>query len=578
MAKRGLIKRFLPFYRPYVGTLFLDLLCALVYALSGLAFPILVRYLLNNCLSAQTVELAPIFTVGAVMLAMKLIETACRYFMVTVGHVMGAKLESDMRYTLYDKLLMMNSSFYDNHKVGDLMSRVNNDLFEITEFSHHCPEEIFIAAVKLVGIFAYLATINVWLTLIIFAALPLMTIVAAVFNLRLRDTFRATRRKVGEINSHLEDSLSGISVVKSFANERVEKARFSEQNRAFVNVKRRSYANLGAFHSIITLYSGILYIVTVTAGALFINYSRITTVDLMTYLLYVSTLLTTVEVIMNYTEQFQSGMSGFSRFAEIMDEPVTIEDPPSPSSADFSGDIVFDNVSFKYEADTATVLSGVSFTVPAGSAVAFVGPSGAGKTTIANLIPRFYDVIGGKITVGGTDIREIKLSELRRNIGVVQQNVYLFGGTVRENILYGRPDATFEEVTDAAVRAGADEFIRALPQGYDTYCGDKGVKLSGGQKQRIAIARVFLKNPPIIILDEATSALDNESEQLVQRSLDSLAEGRTSVTIAHRLTTVRNADRIFVITDKGIAESGTHDQLMAAGGVYASLYGAYACK
>ena len=352
MAKRGLIKRFLPFYRPYVGTLFLDLLCALVYALSGLAFPILVRYLLNNCLSAQTVELAPIFTVGAVMLAMKLIETACRYFMVTVGHVMGAKLESDMRYTLYDKLLMMNSSFYDNHKVGDLMSRVNNDLFEITEFSHHCPEEIFIAAVKLVGIFAYLATINVWLTLIIFAALPLMTIVAAVFNLRLRDTFRATRRKVGEINSHLEDSLSGISVVKSFANERVEKARFSEQNKAFVNVKRRSYANLGAFHSIITLYSGILYIVTVTAGALFINYSRITTVDLMTYLLYVSTLLTTVEVIMNYTEQFQSGMSGFSRFAEIMDEPVTIEDPPSPSSADFSGDIVFDNVSFKYEADT----------------------------------------------------------------------------------------------------------------------------------------------------------------------------------------------------------------------------------
>ena len=578
MAKRGLIKRFLPFYRPYVGTLFLDLLCALVYALSGLAFPILVRYLLNNCLSAQTVELAPIFTVGAVMLAMKLIETACRYFMVTVGHVMGAKLESDMRYTLYDKLLMMNSSFYDNHKVGDLMSRVNNDLFEITEFSHHCPEEIFIAAVKLVGIFAYLATINVWLTLIIFAALPLMTIVAAVFNLRLRDTFRATRRKVGEINSHLEDSLSGISVVKSFANERVEKARFSEQNRAFVNVKRRSYANLGAFHSIITLYSGILYIVTVTAGALFINYSRITTVDLMTYLLYVSTLLTTVEVIMNYTEQFQSGMSGFSRFAEIMDEPVTIEDPPSPSSADFSGDIVFDNVSFKYEADTATVLSGMSFTVPAGAAVAFVGPSGAGKTTIANLIPRFYDVIGGKITVGGTDIRQIKLSELRRNIGVVQQNVYLFGGTVRENILYGRPDATFAEVVEAAVRAGADEFIRALPQGYDTYCGDKGVKLSGGQKQRIAISRVFLKHPPIIILDEATSALDNESEQLVQRSLDSLAEGRTSVTIAHRLTTVRNADRIFVITEKGITESGTHDQLMAAGGVYASLYGAYACK
>ncbi len=575
MAKRGLIKRFLPFYRPYKGTLALDLLCALVYALSGLAFPVLVRYLLNNCLTGDRVELVPIFVVAAIMLAMKLLETACRYFMVTVGHVMGARLESDMRAALYDKLLSLNSSFYDNHKVGDLMSRVNNDLFEITEFSHHCPEEIFIAAVKLIGIFVYLSTINVYLTLIVFAALPLMTAFAAVFNLRLRDTFRATRRKVGEINAHLEDSLSGIGVVKSFANEPVERAKFAEQNKAFVAVKRRSYGNMGAFYSIITLFNGILYIVTVIAGALFINYGHITTVDLVAYLLYVSTLLTTVEVIMNYTEQFQSGMSGFNRFAEIMDEPVTVGDPVSPGTADFTGDIVFDNVSFAYEAEAGAVLSGVSFTVPAGSSVAFVGPSGAGKTTVANLIPRFYDIDAGRITIGGTDIRELKLADLRKNVGVVQQNVYLFSGTVRENILYGRPDADEAAVIDAAQKAGADGFIRALPDGYDTYCGDKGVKLSGGQKQRIAIARLFLKNPPILILDEATSALDNESEKIVQQSLDRLAAGRTCLTIAHRLTTVRHADRIYVVTEKGIAESGTHDELMARGGVYAALYKAY---
>ena len=574
-AKQSLIRRFIPFYRPYVGTLVLDLLCALVYALSGLAFPVLVRYLLYNCLTGTTVELVPIFIVGALMLAMKLLETACRYFMVTVGHIMGAKLEADMRYALYDKLLTLGSSFYDNHKVGDLMSRVNNDLFEITEFSHHCPEELFIATVKLVGIFVYLSTINLYLTLIVFAALPFMTLFAVVFNRRLRETFRATRRQVGEINAHLEDSLSGIGVVKSFANEPLEKEKFSEQNRAFVRIKRRSYLNMGAFHSIITLFNGILYIVTVVAGALFINYGHITTVDLIAYLLYVSTLLTTVEVIMNYTEQFQSGMSGFRRFTEIMDEPISIESPAEPCEADFTGDIVFDDVTFRYDSDTKDVLRNVHFTVRAGSSVAFVGPSGAGKTTIASLIPRFYDIESGSITVGGTDIRDIRLAELRQNVGVVQQNVYLFNGSVKENILYGRPDASFDEVVDAAVKAGADEFIRALPNGYDTYCGDKGVKLSGGQKQRISIARLFLKDPPILILDEATSALDNESEKIVQASLNQLAVGRTTVTIAHRLTTIRNAETIYVIADNGIVESGTHAELMAKGGMYASLYKLY---
>lgn len=574
MAKRrkSLIMRFIPFYRPYVGVLTLDLLCALLFALSGLAFPILVRYLLNTCLSGESVAWEPILVIAAIMLGMKLIETACRYFMITVGHIMGAKLEADMRSALYDKLLYLPAKFYDERKVGDLMSRVNNDLFEITEFSHHCPEELFIAGVKLIGIFIYLATINVYLTLIIFALLPFMVAFAVVFNKRLGESFKRTRKQVGEINTHLEDSLSGMSVVRSFANEDVERRNFERENKKFIAVKRRNYKNLGAFHSGITLATGILYILTIVAGTLFIHNGGITTVDLIAYILYVSTLLTTVEVIMNYTEQFQSGMSGFRRFVEIIDEPVVIESPATSQSTDYGGEIVFRDVSFRYESGTADVLHGVNLTVAPGEHIAFVGPSGAGKTTIANLIPRFYDIDEGSLTIGGVDVRQLDLHELRSHIGVVQQNVYLFNGTVRDNILYGKPDATDEEIVTAAKLAGAHEFISALPNGYDTDCGERGVKLSGGQKQRISIARLFLKNPPILILDEATSALDNESEKLVQKSLESLSAGRTTITIAHRLTTVQHAACIYVVTQDGIVESGTHEQLMARQGLYCALY------
>lgn len=564
--------RFIPFYRPYVGVLTLDLLCALLFALSGLAFPILVRYLLNTCLSGESVAWEPILVIAAIMLGMKLIETACRYFMITVGHIMGAKLEADMRSALYDKLLYLPAKFYDERKVGDLMSRVNNDLFEITEFSHHCPEELFIAGVKLIGIFIYLATINVYLTLIIFALLPFMIAFAVVFNKRLGESFKRTRKQVGEINTHLEDSLSGMSVVRSFANEDVERRNFERENKKFIAVKRRNYKNLGAFHSGITLATGILYILTIVAGTLFIHNGGITTVDLIAYILYVSTLLTTVEVIMNYTEQFQSGMSGFRRFVEIIDEPIVIESPATPQGTDYGGEIVFKDVTFRYESGTADVLHGVNLTVAPGEHIAFVGPSGAGKTTIANLIPRFYDIDEGSLTVGGVDVRQLDLHELRSHIGVVQQNVYLFNGTVRDNILYGKPDATDEEIVAAAKLAGAHEFISALPDGYDTDCGERGVKLSGGQKQRISIARLFLKNPPILILDEATSALDNESEKLVQKSLESLSAGRTTITIAHRLTTVQHAACIYVVTQDGIVESGTHEQLMARQGLYCALY------
>lgn len=575
MAKKGLIKRFIPFYRPYAGTLALDLLCALVFAVSGLAFPILVRYLLNNCLTGGTVDLKPILIVAAIMLGMKLIETGCRYFMIHVGHVMGARLEADMRGKLYDKLLLLGSSFYDNRKVGDLMSRVNNDLFEITEFSHHCPEELFIAGVKLIGIFAYLSTINVWLTLIIFALLPFMTLFAVFYNKKLGANFKRTRKQVGEINAHLEDSLSGMSVVRSFANEDVERAHFGRENDKFVAIKKRNYKYLGTFHSGITFATGILYILTIVAGALFINFGYIDTVDLIAYILYVSTLLTTVEVIMNYTEQFQSGMSGFRRFLEIMDEPISIADPVAPETTDYSGAIEFKDVSFRYDSESKPVLRHIDLTIRPGDNVALVGPSGAGKTTIANLIPRFYDVDEGSITIGGADVRSLSLRELRNRVGVVQQNVYLFNGTVKENILYGKPDATDAEAEQAARLAGAHEFIAALPDGYDTHCGERGVKLSGGQKQRISIARLFLKNPPILILDEATSALDNESERLVQQSLEKLAVGRTTVTIAHRLTTVKNAKRIYVVTEDGIAEAGTHGELMAKNGIYSSLYAMY---
>lgn len=566
----------MPYYKPYIGIFLLDLLCALGVAVSGLVFPMLVRYILNVCLAAETVLWQPVVIVSAIMLGVRLLELTCNYYMTTVGHVMGSRVEANMRRELYIKLLSLSASFYDDRQVGDLMSRVNNDLFEITEFSHHCPEEIFLAIVRLVGVFVYLSLINVWLTLILFALLPPLAIFAIVSNKKMSKAFRAQRKTISDINAHLQDSLSGISVVRSFANEDAELEKFEKNNEDFIEVKRRSYRLMGIFHSGTLFSSGLMYVVTVIFGVLFIHRGTLTTVDLIAFLLYVSTLMSTVQTIMAYMEQFQRGMSGFSRFIEIMDEPVTITSPENPvRNVDFDSDIEFKDVTFRYNENGKDVLDRLSFTVRRGESLAIVGPSGAGKTTIAGLIPRFYDVASGAVTIGGVDVRDMDLAELRENVGIVQQNVYLFYGTVKENILYGRRDATDEEVIAAAKLAGAHDFIMGLENGYDTICGERGVKLSGGQKQRISIARLFLKNPPVLILDEATSALDNESERLVQASLDELAKNRTTVTIAHRLTTIRNADRILVLTEDGIAEEGSHRELIDKRGVYASLYSLY---
>ncbi|WP_251546215.1 ABC transporter ATP-binding protein [Pumilibacter intestinalis] len=576
--KKGFLKRFLPYYKPYAGTLALDLFCALLFSLSGLAFPVIVRELLNRLASDGSVAISAVLILGAVMVAVKLLETACRYVMITLGHIMGTRFEADLRRELYGKLMTMPASFYDRNKVGDLMSRVNNDLFDITEFSHHCPEELFIAGVRIIGIFVYLMFINVYLTLIIFASLPLFIALAFLLNGKLDENFKARRKKVGEINANIEDALSGISVVRSFGNEDVEMQKFERDNREFIEVKSKSYKIMGLFFGEVTFSTGLLYILTIVAGTIFIakGIGGLDWVDLMTYVLFVQTLYSSIDVIITYSEQFQMGKSGFNRFAEIMDTPNELTEPQSPvTDTDYSGDIKLENVTFAYSKDGKDVLSNVNVTVESGTSVALVGPSGAGKTTIANLIPRLYDVKGGAVTIGGASVADIPLGELRKNVGIVQQNVYLFNGTVRENILYGKPGASEEQMIAAAKAAGAHEFIEKLEKGYDTECGERGVRLSGGQKQRISIARLFLKNPPVLILDEATSALDNESERVVQKSLSELCKGRTSIVIAHRLTTIRNADKIYVITEDGVAEQGTHSELMAAGGIYKSLYTMY---
>ncbi len=575
IKKMAVIRRFIPYYKPHIKVFTLDLICAFGVALCELVFPMLVRYLLNECLGVEAVRWQPIVIIASLMLGVRLGQVLCNYYMTTVGHVMGSRLEASMRRDLYIKLLSLSQAFYDNHQVGDLMSRVNNDLFEITEFSHHCPEEIFLGVVRLLGAFIYLATINVYLTLILFALLPPLIVFAIINNRKMRSAFREQRKKVSEINSHLEDSLSGMSVIKSFANEEIETAKFDKNNDEFVAVKQKTYKIMGVFHSGTLFNSGLMYVATVLFGVMFIKKGTLTTVDLVAFLLYVSTLLSAISVIMTYTEQFQRGVSGFARFLEIMDEPIAIDSPETPNEqVDFNSEVEFRNVTFSYD-NAKIVLKNLSFKVKKGESLAIVGPSGAGKTTIANIVPRFYEISDGEVLIDGVSIKDMNLKTLRDNVGIVQQNVYLFYGSVKENILFGRRDATMEEVITAAKLAGAHEFIEKLEYGYDTVCGERGVKLSGGQKQRISIARLFLKNPPILILDEATSALDNESERLVQASLDELAKNRTTITIAHRLTTIKNADRIIVLTENGIAEEGNHKQLLEKRGLYSELYGMY---
>ena len=501
--------------------------------------------------------------------------------MTTVGHIMGTKIETDMRHDLFAHLQKLSFSYYDNTKIGTLMSRITNDLFDVTEFAHHCPEEFFIAGIKIVCSFILLCTMSVPLTLIVFSVIPVMIAVLIFFRFKMKKNFSESRKHIGELNSQIEDSLLGIRVVKSFARESLEQEKFDKGNKKFLKLKSERYHIMGAFTSSTRLFDGIMYIVVVVIGALFMlpgapEFARISTADYVAYLMFVSTLLTSIRRIVEFAEQFQQGMSGIERFQEIMDTEPDIKDSKDATDLEnVKGDVSFRDVSFRYESENRDVLTHLNLEVKAGESIALVGPSGGGKTTLCSLIPRFYDTTSGDILVDGKDIKSVTMKSLRDNVGVVAQDVYLFSSSVRENIAYGKVDATDEEIMEAAKLAGAHDFISFLPEGYNTYVGERGVKLSGGQKQRISIARLFLKNPPILILDEATSALDNESEKLVQESLEKLAKGRTTFTIAHRLTTIRNADRILVLTENGIEESGTHAELISKGGIYSELYKLY---
>ena len=581
--KKGLLRKFLPYYRPHMPVMISDLICAGLTTLCELVLPMIVREITGvatDDLSKLTVDF--ILKCGLVYIVLRVIDTAANYYMTTVGHIMGTKIETDMRRDLFAHLQKLSFSYYDNTKIGTLMSRITNDLFDVTEFAHHCPEEFFISGIKIVCSFIILCTMSVPLTLIIFSVIPVMIAVLIYFRFRMKKNFSESRKHIGELNSQIEDSLLGIRVVKSFARESLEQDKFEKGNLKFLKLKSERYKIMGGFTSSTRLFDGIMYIVVVVVGALFMmlpesNPASITLADYMAYLLYVTTLLTSIRRIVEFAEQFQQGMSGIERFQEIMDTDPEIVDAKGAKDLDsVRGNVEFRDVSFHYESENRNVLTHLNLNVQAGESIALVGPSGGGKTTLCSLIPRFYDTSSGSILVDGNDIKDVTLHSLRNNIGVVAQDVYLFSGSVRENIAYGKTDATEEEIVEAARLAGAHEFISALPEGYDTYVGERGVKLSGGQKQRISIARLFLKNPPILILDEATSALDNESEKLVQESLEKLAKGRTTFTIAHRLTTIKNADRILVLTENGIEESGTHQELIEKGGIYSELYKLYA--
>lgn len=577
MKMTTLLKRFLPYFKKHKWVLMFDLLCASLTTVCDLVFPMIVKNITNtgiNNPAELTIQL--IAKMGVLYLLLRLLDAAANFYMQNTGHVMGAKIETDMRRDLFDRYQKLSFSFYSNHKIGQLMSRITSDLFDITEFAHHGPEECFIAGLKLVISFIILCNASVPLTLIVFAVIPFVFIFVKYFNTRMRKVFAEQRKQVGEINSQVEDSLLGITVVQSFANEDIEKNKFEDGNAEFLRLKKEGYLYMGGFGSINRFFEGFMYLTVVVAGSLFMMHGKITPGDFTAYLLYVGALFASVKTIIQFSEQFQRGMTGIERFCEIMDEVPEIQEKPNAAQLkNVKGEINFKDVTFHYSDDNTEVLSHVNINIPAGSTVALVGPSGGGKTTLCNLIPRFYDVTGGSITIDGTDVRDVTLNSLRSEIGVVQQNVYLFSGTVIENIEYGRPGASREDVIEAAKAAGAHDFIMSLPNGYDTYVGERGVKLSGGQKQRISIARVFLKNPPVLLLDEATSALDNESERLVQDSLDRLARGRTVLTIAHRLTTIKNADMILVLTDNGIEEQGSHDELIKKNGIYAGLYSMY---
>ena len=572
--KPAQLRRFLPYLLKYKRILIFDLFCAALTTICDIVLPSIMRYLTN-----AATDPAVVLTTGIVVrlallyLVLRLVDGAASYYMSGTGHIMGVYIETDMRRDAFAHLQRLSHTYYSNTKVGQIMGRITNDLFDVTEFAHHCPEEFFIAAIKIVASFIILCGASIPLTLIVFACVPLMMVVSVRLNLKLRAAFRKQRFQIGELNASIEDSLLGQRVVKAFAAEKQENEKFEVGNQTFQTIKKKTYHAMAAFNTSTRLFDGLMYLVVIIAGGLFLVYDRINAGDLVAYVLYVSTLIATIRRIVEFAEQFQRGMTGIERFFEIMDTPVEITDAPDARDLTVSrGGIEFRDVSFEYPDDHNKVLRHVDLTIHPGESLALVGPSGGGKTTLCNLIPRFYDVTSGQILIDGQDVRKVTLKSLRQAIGVVQQDVYLFSGTVAENIAYGKPGATQDEIVAAAKLAGADGFIRELKDGYDTYVGERGVKLSGGQKQRISIARVFLKNPPILLLDEATSALDNESEILVGQSLDALAKGRTTLTIAHRLTTIKNADRILVLGRDGIEEEGTHEELLARKGIYYRLW------
>ena len=569
-----LLRRFMPYYKKYIPTVVMDLFCAALTTVCEIILPLIMREITNAGIEdLKSIKVEYILAVGAVYIILRIIDSAAYYYMAYVGHVMGTKIETDMRRDAYSHLHKLSDSYFNNTKVGQIMGRITNDLFDVTEFSHHCPEEFFIAGIKGVVSFVILMKINIPLTLIIFVVIPVMLVICGWLNKRMKETFRKQRVMIGELNARIEDSLLGQKVVKAFANEDIEQEKFEKDNVEFFSVKKLGYKFMGAFSTTTRMFDGIMYATVVIAGSLFMINEQITPGDLVAYLLYVTTFIATIRRIIEFSEQFQRGLTGIERFLQIMDADIEIFDEPDAIELkDPKGNIEFKNVSFEYPDDHNKVFTGLNIKIKSGEKIAFVGPSGGGKTTLCNLVPRFYDVTEGEILLDGKNIKEYTLKSLRDNIGMVQQDVYLFSGTVYDNISYGKPDATLEEIIEAAKKAGAHEFISELKDGYNTYVGERGVKLSGGQKQRISIARVFLKNPPIIILDEATSALDNESEFAVAKSLARLSEGRTTITIAHRLSTIRKSDRIMVLTDEGIMEEGSHEELLEQKGIYYKFY------
>lgn len=571
---KTLIKRFLPYYKPYTGIMCMDLFCASLTTVCEMVLPMIMRYLTNTAQTDVTLlSVSVVLKLAGLYFVLRIVDGLAHYYMANRGHVMGAMMETDMRRDAYRHLHKLSDTYFSNTKVGQIMGRITNDLFDVTEFAHHCPEELFIATVKIVVSFAVLSTVHLPLTLLIFIVVPLMIVVCRKLNRKMKNAFARQRHQIGELNARIEDSLLGQKVVKAFTNEEMEVAKFETDNKEFLNTKKLGYRYLGIFHTSTRMFDGLMYLVVILGGGIFLVRGEILPGDMVAYVMYVSTLIATIRKIIEFAEQFQRGMTGIERFLQIMDSDISIFDEENAKDlTDTKGEIAFKNVTFEYPDDHNMVFGNLNLAIHPGEKVAIVGPSGGGKTTLCNLIPRFYDVTEGEILLDGENIRNYTLKSLRQNIGIVQQDVYLFSGTVFENIRYGRPDASMEEVMEAAKRAGAHEFISALKDGYDTYVGERGVKLSGGQKQRISIARVFLKNPPIIILDEATSALDNESEYEVAKSLQKLSEGRTTLTIAHRLSSIRNADRILVLTQDGISEEGNHDELMEKKGIYYQFY------